>query len=203
MNDQLTTYPQQQQQQLLTIPNLLTFTRLLLIPFFILATIGEIYTLALVLFVSAAVTDILDGYIARKLNQHSRLGAILDPAADKTMMFSGYVLYTFWRPIPVKLPGWLTGTLFARDALIIFFAYLLYTRVQIRRFPPSIAGKVTTVFQVIALSATIAANTILQPLMALLLPVVLPATLLLTVYSGIDYLRRGEAMLALREEAGS
>src|SRR2546428_12511698 len=80
---------------MLTIPNLLTLLRLLLVPFFIAASIKGMFTVAFVVFVTAAATDILDGMIARRFNQRSRLGALLDPAADKTMMISGYLFYTF------------------------------------------------------------------------------------------------------------
>jgi cardiolipin synthase (CMP-forming) len=179
----------------LTIPNLLTFLRLGLIPIFAVAALTDRYTLALVLFVFAGVTDILDGYLARLLNQRSRVGAILDPAADKILMVTGYVLFTVHDTAPFTLPGWLTFTVFIRDLLIVIFAYLLYTRVHISRFPPSIAGKISTLLQIVTLSFLIAANT---PISWFALPVVRPlfwATIVLTLYSGFDYMRRADRRL--------
>src|SRR5205085_10068140 len=146
---------------MLTIPNILTLLRLFLVPFFLIASIRGMFTAAFVIFVSAAVTDIFDGMIARRFNQRSRIGAILDPAADKTMMLYGFIDYTFGRVPLVPIPGWLTFTVLIRDFLIITFAYLLYTRVQVKRFPPSWAGKTSTVLQAATLAATIAANAFL------------------------------------------
>src|SRR6266550_4685775 len=121
-----------------TVPNLLTLFRIILVPFFLVASMRGMWTLALALFVTAAVTDIFDGMIARRFNQRSRLGAILDPAADKTMLVCGYLFYTLTNKLPlVALPVWLTFVVFIRDFLIAVFAYLLYTRVHVKRFPPS------------------------------------------------------------------
>src|SRR6266496_4225887 len=117
----------------LTVPNILTLLRLLAVPVFIMASFRGHYTLAFVLFVSAAVTDILDGAIARRFNQRSRLGALFDPAADETMMITGYVYYTLGYGLPVTIRIWLTFTVFMRDFLILSFAYLLYTRVRVKR----------------------------------------------------------------------
>src|SRR5438045_9391465 len=115
-----------------TVPNLLTLFRMVLVPFFLVASMRSMWTLALALFVTAAVTDIFDGMIARRFNQRSRLGAILDPAADKTMLVCGYLFYTLTNKLPlVALPVWLTFVVFIRDFLIAVFAYLLYTRVHV------------------------------------------------------------------------
>lgn len=186
---------------MLTIPNLLTLLRLLLVPVFIVASFQGRYTLGFVLFVSAAVTDILDGWIARRFDMRSRLGAILDPAADKTMMVSGYLFYTLKRMPLMGIPPWLTFVVFIRDIVIVMFAYLLYTRVRVRRFPPSPAGKTSTVLQAVTLAVTIAVNAFLPQLLR---PsqVLFKVTLLVTLYSGFDYLRRGKGLLANGLAAG-
>src|SRR5690349_12491442 len=100
---------------MLTIPNLITLMRLFLVPCFIWASIEGNYTMACGIFVFAAVTDILDGAIARRLNQRSRIGALLDPAADKLLMVSGYIFYTLHSLPNVAIPKWLTFTVFVRD----------------------------------------------------------------------------------------
>jgi cardiolipin synthase len=160
---------------MLTIPNALTLLRLLLIPIFLFASI-------------------LDGIIARWLNQRSRIGAILDPAADKTMLIFGYLYYTLARNLTLRIPGWLTFTVFIRDFLIVIFAYLLYTRVQVKRFPPTWAGKVSTLLQAAALGAVIGVNASIPKLLWLAEPL-FRMSLLMTLFSGAGYIRRAKRML--------
>ena len=180
--------------RILTIPNLLTLLRLIIVPFFLVASMRGMFVLALGLFVTAAVTDVFDGFIARRLNQRSRLGAILDPGADKIMMICGYLFYTFGDGVGVRIPTWLTFVIFIRDFLIITFAYLLYTRISVRRFPPSPAGKASTLLQAINLAATIAANGAI-PQLRPALDILFRVTLVVTLFSAWDYLRRGERLL--------
>jgi cardiolipin synthase len=179
--------------KIFTIPNVLTLLRLFLIPFFLYASFRAMYTIAFVLFVSAAGTDILDGYIARRLDQRSRLGALLDPAVDKTLMICGYLFYTL-APLAERIPPWLTFTIFVRDLLIVMFAYLLYTRVKVTRFPPSLAGKISTVLQAATLATTIAVNGF-GPSLRWLAELLFRGALLITLYSAADYIRRAERML--------
>lgn len=153
----------------------------------------RMYVVALVIFVTAAVTDILDGMLARRFNVRSRLGAILDPAADKTLMVCGFLYYTFAK-VPVGIPGWLTFAVFIRDALIAIFAYLMYTRVQIKRFPPSAAGKTSTVLQAITLAAVIGANGF-EPRLAPLAELMFRVSIVMTLYAGWGYMRRAAEML--------
>ena len=179
---------------MLTVPNLLTLLRLFLVPFFLIASIRGMFTAAFVIFVAAAVTDIFDGMIARRFNMRSRLGAILDPAADKTMMVCGYLYYTVASMPLIAIPAWLTFVVFIRDFMIMVFAYLLYTRVQVKRFPPSWAGKISTLLQAITLATTMAVNSFLPSLQAFLI-VLFRVSLVMTLYTAWDYLRRGERLL--------
>jgi CDP-diacylglycerol--glycerol-3-phosphate 3-phosphatidyltransferase len=177
------------------IPNILTILRLLLVPCFLGASMERMYTVAFVIFVTAAVTDILDGMIARRLNVRTRLGALLDPAADKTLMVCGFLYYTFASNLPVVgIPGWLTFTVFIRDLLIVFFAYLLYTRIQISRFPPSVQGKISTVLQAVTLAAVLAVNAF-APVLLTFAEMLFRASLLMTLYSGWDYMLRINRLL--------
>lgn len=177
-----------------TIPNILTLCRLVLIPVFLTASIDGHYTLAFAIFVGAALTDILDGFIARRMNQRSRIGAFLDPAADKIMMVSGYLYYTLRSGVSVRIPGWLMFTVFIRDVLIVVFAYLLYTRVQVKKFPPSPAGKASTVLQAVTLAATIASNAFLAHQLWVA-QFFFRLALVVTLFSAFDYLRRGKRLL--------
>ncbi|HVR37872.1 MAG TPA: CDP-alcohol phosphatidyltransferase family protein [Thermoanaerobaculia bacterium] len=180
----------------MTIPNILTLARIVMVPCFLFASIREMYTVAFIIFVTAAVTDIFDGMIARRLNQRSKLGALLDPAADKMLLICGYLFYTIHRPMPVvRIPGWLTYVVFIRDFLIVSFAYLMYTRVNVKRFPPSWAGKTSTVLQAITLGTMIAVNAFL-PQLLWFSEIMFRVALLMTLFSAWDYLRRGERLLA-------
>jgi cardiolipin synthase len=175
----------------LNVANALTLLRFVLIPFFLAASFRGMYTAAFVLFLSAAITDILDGWIARRFNMKSRIGAILDPAADKIMMICGFLFYTFADLPLVRIPGWLTFAVFIRDFLIVTFAYLLYTRVQVTKFPPSWAGKVSTVLQATACAATIGVNAFV-PQLLWVAELCFRLSLLMTLFSGWHYLRRAE-----------
>ncbi len=183
------------------IPNILTMLRLLLVPCFLAASMRGMFVAACVIFVTAAITDILDGMIARRLDVKSRLGALLDPAADKTLMICGFLYYTFAGNIPrLALPGWLTFTVFIRDFLIVMFAYLMYTRVHITRFPPSAAGKASTLIQAVTIGVTIGVNGFL-PQLRDFAQLLFRLSLLATLVSGWGYLRR--AALILRDESAT
>lgn len=173
---------------------MLTMARLVTVPVFLGASLSGHYTLAFVLFVSAAVTDIFDGIIARRLNQRSRLGALLDPAADKTMLICGFLFYTLHAPLRMPIPSWVTFTIFIRDLAIIVFAYLLYTRVQVTRFPPSAAGKASTVIQAVTLGVVIAVNSF-APTFGWLAEILYRLAVVATLYSGWGYMRRAKVML--------
>jgi cardiolipin synthase len=179
----------------MTIPNILTLARLVAVPVFLIASFRGHFTLAFGLFVGAVATDVLDGMIARRFNQRSRLGAVLDPAADKTIMVCGYLFYTLRDGLPmVRIPAWLTFTVFIRDFLIISFVYLMYTRVKVKRFPPSWLGKTSTVIQAVTLATTIAVNAFLPGLLWLA-EVLFRITAVTTLVSGWDYGRRCDRML--------
>jgi cardiolipin synthase len=172
------------------VPNILTSARIVLVPCFLVASMQRHYTLAFVIFVTAAVTDILDGLLARRLNVRSRLGSVLDPLADKMLMVCGFLYYTFASGLPVTgIPGWLTFAVFIRDFLIVFVVYLLYTRVRIRHISPSIAGKTSTVMQAVTLATVIAVNAFL-PRWSTAVAVLFRVSLLITLFSGWNYMRR-------------
>src|SRR5438034_5410257 len=111
----------------MTTANKITILRILLIPFFVVEVLYYVKTgnelhrlLAILSFAVAAILDGVDGYIARRYNQYSELGAILDPLADKLLLVSGVVLLSFDHgPRLGQIPLWLTGTIIGRDLLIL------------------------------------------------------------------------------------
>jgi cardiolipin synthase len=105
----------------LTVPNALSLLRLLLIPVFLVLLIAEQYLWALATLVVSSITDFVDGYIARRFNQISRVGQLLDPAADRLFIFStliGLAVRGF-------LPWWLVGVIVARDLLLVVLGVIL------------------------------------------------------------------------------
>ena len=126
------------------LPNAITLSRIALVPVLILALKDQHYGLALALFVLAGLSDALDGFLAKRLNLVSRLGGILDPAADKILLISAYVMLT----VLEQIPFWLMLTVAFRDLLIVG-GYLVYVAhsgpVSMR---PSTLSKLNTVLQI-------------------------------------------------------
>jgi len=134
-----------------------TVLRILLVPFFVVQMLyyertGEEWHrfLAIISFALAALSDALDGYLARRYNQGSELGALLDPLADKLLLVSALILLTFdKRPHLPNLPLWLAGIVIGRDAIqALGFGVLHYTlgKVPVR---PRLIGKAATLFQMV------------------------------------------------------
>ena len=139
----------------MTTANKITILRILLIPFFVVEVLyytkggNEIHRLvAIISFALAAVCDGVDGFVARRYNQRSELGAILDPLADKLLLVSGIVVLSFdhW-PYLESVPLWLTGTIIGRDILILIGMLLIQFMVGKVKVRPRIIGKVATVLQ--------------------------------------------------------
>jgi CDP-diacylglycerol--glycerol-3-phosphate 3-phosphatidyltransferase len=141
----------------MTTANKITILRILLIPFFVVEVLyyaqsgHELYrTLAVLCFAVAAVCDGVDGYVARRFNQRSELGAILDPLADKLLLVSGIVVLSFdHAPYLDSVPLWLTGTIIGRDVLILVGMVVIQLMVGKVKVRPRIIGKVATVLQMI------------------------------------------------------
>src|SRR5215475_7026316 len=134
----------------MTTANKITILRILLVPFFVVEVLyyvkngNEAHRLAAILsFAVAAICDGVDGYIARRYNQRSELGAILDPLADKLLLVSGIVLLSFdQRPYLQSVPIWLTGTIISRDILLLTGLIVIQMIVGKVKVRPRILGKV-------------------------------------------------------------
>jgi cardiolipin synthase len=104
-----------------TIPNVLSFFRLALVPVFLWFVIVGEDALALGVLIVSSVTDFLDGWLARKLNQVSRLGQLLDPAADRLYIFAALIGLA-WREV---IPWWLVAVIVARDIMLAVLGVIL------------------------------------------------------------------------------
>lgn len=172
----------------LTFPNFLTLLRMAMIPFVVLAISERDFKLALMIFVLAGSTDAIDGWIARRFEARSVIGAYLDPLADKLLLTFVYVALTIDFGQAIRIPLWLTILTLFRDFFIMLMAVVLYVVEGVRRFPPSILGKATTTMHVITVSVVLLANAVALPPWA-------PVTCFylsfgLVIVSGFNYIYR-------------
>ncbi len=172
-----------------TLPNFITLLRLAALPFFLYAISQGRFGIALVLFVSAGISDGIDGYLARRFDMQSALGAYLDPIADKLLLMSSYLFLTIPSfPAAVKIPMWLAFMVISRDVLLLTVALLLILSGSRRRFPPTWIGKVTTVTLIITVLFVLCANLWSWPRPVVLIAFGAAATT--AILSGFDYVYR-------------
>lgn len=132
-----------------TLPNILTLLRIILIPIFLKMILSRKAFEAFLIFLLAGITDFLDGFSARLWHQKTKIGALLDPAADKLLMTTSYVVLSFpTLSSPNTIPLWLTATVISRDLLIAVGTLVIYKISGYKSFNPSVLGKVSTVCQV-------------------------------------------------------
>lgn len=166
-----------------TVPNQLTFLRLGFLPFFIITIHYRRYDLALAILIVAALTDGLDGLLARRLNQKTALGAYLDPIADKLLLSSSVVVLALNR----KISWWLATLVLSRDILLLTSAAVILVVVGYRPFPPSIYGKLTTAFQIMYVFAVVLLAVTEWPWLSHLRNVIGYLVAAFTVFSGFHY----------------
>ena len=169
----------------MSIPNILTFLRILLIPLFVMAYSYNEFTLASVLFILASITDLLDGFLARMTGQVTKLGALLDPLADKLLLLSSFSLL-FYRGI---VPLWILITVLSKDVVVVSGWMIRYFLTRSSSAPPSLLGKGATLAQVIAITAILTSH-LLAPIKASAHYLLIVAAIL-TALSMMDYLYRG------------
>jgi cardiolipin synthase (CMP-forming) len=178
--------------RIVTLPNALTVFRMALIPIFVSLLFYQRFVLALVVFVVAGVTDGLDGLLARRFDQQSQLGTILDPIADKLMLVTAFVVLSmravFPQPLPkhLPIPFWVTVSVISRDVFIIVGAAAINIMTGFRGFRPSFLGKASTAVQIVAIAAIIFAARVPHG-SGYYLPTVYITVCMLAVLSGIHY----------------
>jgi cardiolipin synthase (CMP-forming) len=178
---------------LLNIPNMLTLTRLFLVPVFLALLSERRFGYALYVFCAAGLTDALDGAIARWFDLRTEIGALLDPFADKLLLLSAFVGLT----AESVIPGWLLGIVITRD-IVIVFGYLLLIFYTDERLPvhPSYLGKSATCLQLASIAVALAGGGQSGPQTWYLL---LYATAAITALSGMIYAYQGLAWLSSSE----
>jgi cardiolipin synthase len=169
----------------MTIPNLITAFRIILAPVFVIYLINDRLNSALVIFLICMISDGIDGMVARLFNQKSRLGAYLDPLADKTLLVAAFVLLG----MRGYLPSWLTVTAIARDVMILLGVLVFHlNRLEIR-IRPSAVSKINTCFQFITLSMVLLKGFVLLP--SSIYEALYYITAALTIISGLHYMQYG------------
>jgi cardiolipin synthase len=179
--------------QPLTLPNFVTLIRMAIVPFVVIAINEGDFVLALWIMIVAGLTDSFDGYLARKFDMQSVVGAYLDPIADKMLLTAAYISLSVPQGQSVVIPLWLAILALFRDFLIMFMALLMYVVEGIRSFPPSILGKLTTLMHVVTVAIVIAANIVVLPTWAL--NACFYTSFGLVLVSGFNYIYRASKLI--------
>ena len=165
------------------LPNWLTILRILLIPVFVTFLVYRKWDAALVVFCLASLTDMLDGYIARRHGRQTRLGAFLDPVADKLLLISAFVTLTYLKLVPF----WITAVVVSRDLILTLGVLVIHVSGGTVHPAPTWIGKTATALQM----ATVLVAMLFMPRMPVVPQVVAWVTALFTVTSGLQYLVQG------------
>ena len=177
----------------MNLANRLTVLRILLVPVFIAALLyyteerRYFYWVAVGSFLLACITDGLDGYLARKMNQKTEFGSYLDPLADKLLLLSGFLSLSLMHHLPedMHIPAWVTIPIISRDVVILAGSLTVFMATGSLKAQPLFIGKLTTVAQM----ATLLLSLVMAPLP--FRQVLYFFVLGLTVWSGVLYIRMG------------
>jgi len=170
----------------LTLANQLTLLRLALVPAFVILVLYGRMGWALVAFVTAGITDGLDGLIARWTNQRTALGAFLDPMADKLLLVSAFVVLSLpGIGLVNRIPVWLTVLVISRDVAIVATVAIVSLTLGPRTFPPSVYGKVATALYIVTVALVLLFNFLKQP--SVVVDIAIWVSLAITLLSGFHY----------------
>lgn len=190
----------------MTVANQLTIARMAIIPLLITLVLSNHAKWALLVFILAGLSDMLDGVIARRYRQKSSLGTFLDPMADKLLMTACFIVLSIPdHPqsfpdyvVPNHIPIYLTIVTISRDVFIIMVALVIHLASGLSRFPPTVLGKTTTVIQVLMIGFVLLFNALGQEA-----PVFIQGlgwlTLAATIASGFHYIRNVARVIAQSE----
>jgi cardiolipin synthase len=173
---------------MLNLPNFLTLIRIIAIPVFLVLLASHLYFDALLVFVLGGLTDALDGFLARRMNQKTSLGAVLDPIADKLLLMSSFIMLGMMGALPL----WLVVLVVSRDAVILIgYVTISFLAGAAPEVQPTLSGKLSTAFQLLTIGvvlAMLADSRLLEPWMD---DALIYITAAVTVISGVQYLYRG------------
>lgn len=181
----------------MNLPNKLTIARVIAVPFFIAAYMTGYNLVAFVLFIAASFTDMLDGKIARKYHLVTNFGKIMDPLADKVLVYSAFCLMVE----DGTVPGWMLIVILAREFVVTGMRTVAASEGIV--IAAAMSGKIKTVLQMIAvplllLAAALSSMGELQYYCALAGEVFLWGSLIMTVYSGVEYVLKNKKVFSLQ-----
>jgi CDP-diacylglycerol--glycerol-3-phosphate 3-phosphatidyltransferase len=180
----------------MNLANKFSLIRLLLTPVFVLAILYYredhllFANLPLIVFLTAVITDAIDGFIARRYKQITHLGTALDPLADKFLLAVAFITLTFTKTVPLhlRIPPWVLIIVLTRDIFIIIGASIIYLLFEYIEFRPSILGKIVTFFQMV---------TVISVLLRFEYSYIIwTTTAIFTVLSGVHYLIRTNRIIS-------
>lgn len=179
----------------MNLANKISIGRILLIPFFIgsivyyQSEVGIAQYLPFFIFLAAVISDGVDGFIARRFNQKTELGTMIDPIADKLLIITAFIALSFSKSIPpnLRLPPWLPIVVISRDIIIVLGTVVIFLIKGSARIIPTAWGKITTFFQM----STILAVLVKFPFSFLVWNIAGA----FTIVSGVDYIIRGSRLL--------
>ena len=174
----------------MNLANKITVARILLIPFFVAFIIYFKPVIALAIFLIAVISDGIDGYVARAWKQKTKLGAMLDPIADKLLIISAFVCLIFVKNLPftVDFPPYVPIVVISREVIIILGLIVIYMMKGDIEIRPSMLGKLTTFFQmstIVFVLAQLKHSSIVWNIMVAC-----------TILSGLEYVFRGSKLLS-------
>ncbi|HPX71170.1 MAG TPA: CDP-diacylglycerol--glycerol-3-phosphate 3-phosphatidyltransferase [Bacillota bacterium] len=172
----------------MNLPNKLTILRVLLVPVFAVLYLYELYIPALIVFIIASLTDMLDGRIARKRGLITNFGKIMDPLADKVLVYAAFCLFIQTG----VMPGWMLIVILAREFAVAGMRAVAASEGIV--VAAGLSGKIKTVLQMIAVPLLIVAD--LHPVINIAGQVILWASLVMTVYSGAEYIIQNKQVFA-------
>lgn len=176
----------------MNIPNFLTLMRIILVPLLVIFLINKLFLKALILFACLGLTDALDGFLARILNQQTVLGSYLDPIADKVLIMSCFLALAILKVIP----GWLAVVVISRDVIILLGIAVLSILNVAFRVEPLFMSKITTILQIVAVFFALFFKAF--PLLAIdndWLLLLYGSTAVFTVLSGSQYVAKGVRLI--------
>ena len=172
----------------MNLPNKLTISRIFAIPFFVTAYMIEWYITAFVIFVLASLTDMLDGYLARKHNIVSNFGKFADPLADKILVYSALCLL-----IGNLVPAWMLIIILAREFVVSGIRAVAASQGIV--IAAGMSGKIKTVIQMIAVAMLLLVPVITANVFYYIAMGFLYGSLIMTIYSGVEYVIKNRQVL--------
>lgn len=175
--------------------NKITIVRILLVPILLICLLyykpeyDYLRFAALAIFFICGITDAIDGYIARRFYQKTKLGRILDPLADKILILTAFISLSALKNIPdaFRIPPWLTIIVISKDAIILLGSAIIFIMIKDIKIKPSFLGKATTFFQM---------STVILALLGVgFANIFWWLTAILTISSGMGYIWYGSKVL--------